>query len=503
MISRKRKVRFVQVQATPEKITINTKEEHVREETMDSTDEFEPFMTIPPHLVRWPAIRDTLSSSTSQLQAQTIAECLPLLNAINNPSSNPFDFDEHGQHNLNRADHIKFIRDGLQALPAQFVAMDASRPWLMYWSLLSLYVLGEDVKPLQSSIIKTFEPLQNKSGGFGGGQGHLSHLAGTYAVILAVSMVGGQDVYNVIDRVALWHWLGRLKQSNGGFCVCEDGEEDVRGAYCALVAITLLDLPWHLPSDSAARASGMTDFRDGLGEYLSSCQTYEGGIAASPSNEAHGAYTFCALACLSILGPPHETIKRYLNVESLLQWLSARQYAPEGGFAGRTNKVVDGCYSHWIGGCWPLVEAVLTGPDHEGESVDPSTKARIFSGEGLVRYILGCCQGPSGGLRDKPSKRPDAYHTCYNLCGLSMTKHSHVYYLRQSPDSGLLEYAARRNDLLRPTSKDVSEADSTSQEVAAFHPVYVTPHTAVHDLEQWSRTHALDFEVAHISAESK
>lgn len=84
-----------------------------------------------------------------------------------------------------------------------------------------------------------------------------------------------------------------------------------------------------------------------------------------------------------------------------------------------------------------------------------------------------------------------------------MTKHSHVYYLRQSPDSGLLEYAARRNDLLRPTSEDVSEADSTSQEVAAFHPVYITPHTAVHDLEQWSRTHALDFEVAHISAESK
>lgn len=153
MIPRKRKVRFVQVQATPEKITINTKEEHVREETMDSADEFEPFMTIPPHLVRWPAIRDTLSSSTSQLQAQTVAECLPLLNAINNPSSNPFDFDEHGQHNLNRADHIKFIRDGLQALPAQFVAMDASRPWLMYWSLLSLYVLGEDVKPLQSRYV--------------------------------------------------------------------------------------------------------------------------------------------------------------------------------------------------------------------------------------------------------------------------------------------------------------------------------------------------------------
>lgn len=30
-----------------------------------------------------------------------------------------------------------------------------------------------------------------------------------------------------------------------------------------------------------------------------------------------------------------------------------------GGFKGRTNKLVDGCYSWWVGGCVALVEGFL------------------------------------------------------------------------------------------------------------------------------------------------
>lgn len=41
-------------------------------------------------------------------------------------------------------------------------------------------------------------------------------------------------------------------------------------------------------------------------------QSFEGGISGSPGVEAHGAYAFCALACLSILGPPEVTIARYV-----------------------------------------------------------------------------------------------------------------------------------------------------------------------------------------------
>ena len=40
----------------------------------------------------------------------------------------------------------------------------------------------------------------------------------------------------------------------------------------------------------------------------------------------------------------------------------------------------------------------------------------------LQAWLLVCCQHKSGGLRDKPGKRPDFYHTCYCLSGLSLSQ---------------------------------------------------------------------------------
>jgi protein farnesyltransferase subunit beta len=202
----------------------------------------------------------------------------------------------------------------------------------------------------------------------------------------------------------MWHWLGRLKQSDGGFRLCEGGEEDTRGAYCAMVLISLMNLPFELPPEAPARQNGLNAFGDGLGDYLSRCQTYEGGISAAPGNEAHGSYTFCALACLCLLGDPQDTLNEFMDLGLLLSWLSSRQYAPEGGFAGRTNKLVDGCYCHWVGGCWPLVQAALNGPQKTADASGSAGLGSLYSTEGHTRYVLSCCQAESGGLRDKPSK---------------------------------------------------------------------------------------------------
>ena len=117
-------------------------------------------------------------------------------------------------------------------------------------------------------------------------------------------MIGGSDAMDLIDRRALyvtlllnsksmlrksprWKWLGNLKQLDGGFAVCEGGEEDVRynktdelygqiansysGAYTAMVMISLLGLPLELPHESSARAAGMTSFLDKLPQWLSRC----------------------------------------------------------------------------------------------------------------------------------------------------------------------------------------------------------------------------------------
>jgi protein farnesyltransferase subunit beta len=252
-------------------------------------------------------------------------------------------------------------------------------------------------------VIKTFAPMQNASGGFGGGHGQYSHLAGTYAAILSLALVGGEAAYSLINRESMWKWLRRLKQSNGGFQVCEGGEEDVRGAYCAMVIIQLLDLPSNLPTRIHLNGGVLSTFQDGLEDYLARCQTFEGGISGAPGNEAHGAYAFCAIACLCLMNEPQVAFQR-LDLPSLLSWLSSRQYAPEGGFAGRTNKLVDGCYSHWVGGCWPLIQAALNGPSSAQELSNSPTVRDLYSKEALTRYILSCCQDRTGGLRDKPSK---------------------------------------------------------------------------------------------------
>ena len=40
--------------------------------------------------------------------------------------------------------------------------------------------------------------------------------------------------------------------------------------------------------------------------------------------------------------------------------------------------------------------------------------------QALLDYIMVCCQCKTGGLRDKPGKGRDYYHTCYCISGASV-----------------------------------------------------------------------------------
>jgi protein farnesyltransferase subunit beta len=270
-------------------------------------------------------------------------------------------------------------------------------------------------------VTSTFLTSQNATGGFGGGHGQASHIATSYAAVLSIISVSSPSntaPLDSINRMTMWRFLGSMKQPSGGFTMAAGGELDIRGAYCAMVLLSLLNLPLSLPHDSPGRAAGFETFTDGLPEWLGRCQTYEGGIAGAPHNEAHGAYAFCGIGALSILGPPQETLPKYFDVKNLLHWLASQQRAPEGGFAGRVNKLVDGCYSHWVGGTWALLNAALA----------PQTpELDLWCREGLARYILCCAQTKKGGLRDKPSKAADAYHSCYNLVGLAAAQNIFEY----------------------------------------------------------------------------
>ena len=320
-------------------------------------------------------------------------------------------------------------------------------------------------------VVHTFSLAQSPSGGYGGNYGHLPHLAATYAAVLSIVMVGGKEAYDSINRKNLWHFLGQLKQSDGGFNMTTGGEEDIRGAYCALTVLSLLNIPMDLPPDAPARKNGLTSFLDNLGSWIGRCQAFDGGISASPGNEAHGAYAFCGLGALAILGPPKETLNRYLDMPRLVHWLSARQCAPEGGYNGRTNKLVDGCYSHWVGGCWAIVEAAAR-PESKG----------LWNRDALARYILSAAQFSKGGLVDKPGKRPDAYHTCYNLAGLSATQHVYTYDETAPASSDALGAPYNWTCQSLYPSSQIWEADDAINEV---HPVFVIPFKAARESREY------------------
>jgi len=168
-------------------------------------------------------------------------------------------------------------------------------------------------------------------------------------------------------------------------------------------------------------------------------------------------------------------------VLSLLRWLSRRQMQVEGGFQGRTHKLVDGCYSWWHGGTARVLQVAArqvlgmeplrrdtfegvaaavpdavvaaalepppepTAAGHAPSAVQPAAYSGTagaaspaelaqlralaegalapFDHAALQRYVLRCCQQAAGGLRDKPSKRRDFYHTCYCLSGMSAAQH--------------------------------------------------------------------------------
>ena len=52
-------------------------------------------------------------------------------------------------------------------------------------------------------VVQTLSPMQNADGGFGSGHGQMSHAAPSYAAILSLAMVGGDESLNLINRKTL------------------------------------------------------------------------------------------------------------------------------------------------------------------------------------------------------------------------------------------------------------------------------------------------------------
>ncbi|WWC73123.1 uncharacterized protein I206_107089 [Kwoniella pini CBS 10737] len=359
---------------------------------------------------------------------------------------------------LRKNEHTQFLASTFFKLPGKFVALDASRPWLIFWSVHSLDILGVALdQGTKDRVVSTILKFLSPNGGFAGGpsSSQIPHLLPTYASVCSLAITGNSGPGGGWEelkyaRQSIYDFFMDCKREDGGFVVCKGGEVDVRGTYCLLVVVTLLDIL-------------TPELIHNVDKFIASCQTYEGGFACSQFSfpsieddnlftrasmaEAHGGYTSCSLNSHFLLSSiPLPNFPTPIDVDSALRWsvLQQGESIEGGGFRGRTNKLVDGCYSWWVGGGIPVCEELvkrqkkirsngkenkieIIDEEKEEDWVDETPTPPLFNRVALQEFTLIAAQveaGGSGGLRDKPGKRPDQYHTCNNLSGLSIAQHS-------------------------------------------------------------------------------
>lgn len=375
-----------------------------------------------------PVIADDYSSNTTELQGSTEIQILQ-------------EYQNVGHLSFRSRVHLHYILSSFERkLPSGYAVLEATHPWMVFW-LLNAYNLIVDKlndKPAVELInekIKTC--IVNKGlGGIAGGKNQVGHVAATYAAVL--TMVSTKN-YSLLKEIKdnLYTWFVLLKREDGSFEMHRNGESDTRSTYCVLVVSSLLNIL-------------SPELTQGVEKWLNKSQTYEGGFAGVAETEAHGGYSFCAFACYFLLYTDKSQFSG-INLNALIRWSVLRQSQVEGSLSGRTNKLVDACYSFWIGGLFPLIEVVTTGKS-------------IFDRDGLYNYILRCAQAETGGFRDKPGKLVDFYHTNYTLCGLSICER--MYDVTLKPNGKELTLAYRFQE---------RESENDAKHTHPVHPVFGIP----------------------------
>ena len=348
----------------------------------------------------------------------------------------------NGEAKYYRILHYNFAKKLMSKLPGGYSSLDAGYPWLIYWitNIISLckdnYAINHDNK-LQ--LVKMLKELQHEDGGFRGAPKGHAHLISTYAAVMAIANLGIPEAYDIIDINKMKNYLLKMKNNqfeinkepsytdkNGIYLITRDkketnefisyhtaypgtfqnhinGESDLRSTYCAMVTASVLNLINWDDLDNDPLTKGVVD-------NIKNCQTFEGGLGPEPYCEAHGGYSYCGIASLVLLKQLNK-----IDMNSFLRWLVNRQMIKEGGFNGRTNKLVDSCYSFWQGSIFNMIYMENNKFTYDMEL--------LYDQLSLQAYILFACQNTKvGGLQDKPGKYPDLFHTNYATAGLILSQ---------------------------------------------------------------------------------
>jgi protein farnesyltransferase subunit beta len=299
---------------------------------------------------------------------------------------------------LLRIPHRDYWLQQIYGLAAPHTKLCFQEPWIPYWFINGMHVL-KLTKIARFSflseccvryILKRKPPI-----GYSSAPQEHGHIVLGYVSINTIALSGLPFAFESINRTELYHWILSLKRANGCFESEPGCEADARSTYCAISILSMLNM---LTPELTA----------GVPEFLKSCQGYDGGFGPIPGIESHGGYGFCAVAALSLLDKLD-----MIDVNAAIKWCAMRQMQFSGGFNGRTNKLVDTCYTWWVG----AMSRILA--DHA--QIPP-----FWNDKGLATYVLGVCQTNNGGVCDKPGAKVDMFHTMYSLVGLSAASREYV-----------------------------------------------------------------------------
>ncbi|KAK9896931.1 terpenoid cyclases/Protein prenyltransferase [Cystobasidium minutum MCA 4210] len=253
----------------------------------------------------------------------------------------------------------------------------------IYWGLTSLALMGrKDALDRQEMIDWVMSCWVEEEGAFAPHPGHDPHLHPTLSAIQILLM---QDALHLVNVEKVTNFVLSLQDpETGSFAGDEWGEIDTRFTYCAVACLSLLGQLDKLDKEKTVA-------------WLEKCKNHDGGFGMVQGAESHAAQVWTSVGALAILGRLDVVDK-----DTLCWWLCERQL-PNGGLNGRPEKLEDVCYSWWV-----FATLSILG------------RGDWISQEKLQKFILSCQDTEKGGVADRPEDVADIWHTVFGLAGLSL-----------------------------------------------------------------------------------
>ena len=165
----------------------------------------------------------------------------------------------------------------------------------VYWGVMAMEILDAGAEMGKDEICDWVLSCQNSDGGFGGTNGHDSHMLYTLSAVQLLALngaLGRLDKDSVVGYVA-----GLQDRATGAFKGDKWGEIDTRFSYCALNCLAVLG---RLDAADVGKAA----------EFVLSCMNFDGGFGCVPGAESHAGQIFTCVGTLSIAGTWRSPVPR-------------------------------------------------------------------------------------------------------------------------------------------------------------------------------------------------